>query len=82
MVVQYRMENIFASWSTRIVGSNPTRCIGVCVRLICVCVVLCRYRIWSPLRMDLRHPQYMFFLQGNKRIKLSNSSAVTLKTLI
>jgi hypothetical protein len=32
---------IFACWNTRIMGSNPTRGMDVCVRLFCVYVVLC-----------------------------------------
>jgi hypothetical protein len=34
---------VFARSNTGILGSNPTRGMGVCVRLFCVCVVpLCR----------------------------------------
>jgi hypothetical protein len=32
---------VFARSNTGIVGSNPTRGMDVCVRLFCVCVVLC-----------------------------------------
>jgi hypothetical protein len=32
---------VFACSNTRIVGSNPTWGMVVCVRLFCVCVVLC-----------------------------------------
>jgi hypothetical protein len=32
---------VFACSNTGIVGSNPTRGMDVCVRLFCVCVVLC-----------------------------------------
>jgi hypothetical protein len=32
---------VFARSDTRIVGSNPTQGMDVCVRLFCVCVVLC-----------------------------------------
>jgi hypothetical protein len=34
--------NVFASSNTGIVGSNTTRFMDVCLRLFCVCVVLCR----------------------------------------
>jgi hypothetical protein len=41
---------VFASSSTGIVGSNPTRRgMDVCLRLFCVCVVLCRWQIWVGL---------------------------------
>jgi hypothetical protein len=33
--------NVFALWSTGIVDSNPIRGMDACVRLFCVCVVLC-----------------------------------------
>jgi hypothetical protein len=33
---------VFAPSNTGIVGSNPTQGMDVCLRLICVCVVLCR----------------------------------------
>jgi hypothetical protein len=33
--------NVFSLSNTGIVGSNLTRGIDVCVRLFCVCVVLC-----------------------------------------
>jgi hypothetical protein len=40
-----------------VVGSNPTRCIDVCVRLFCVCVVLCvgsgPAKVWSPVQVFL-----------------------------
>jgi hypothetical protein len=39
---------IFARSNTEIVGSHPTRGMDVCVRLFCVCVVLC---ICSGLEM-------------------------------
>jgi hypothetical protein len=32
---------VFARSNTGIVGSNPTRGVGVCVLLFCVCVVVC-----------------------------------------
>jgi hypothetical protein len=32
---------VFARSNAGIVGSNPTQCMNVCVRLFCVCVVLC-----------------------------------------
>jgi hypothetical protein len=34
--------NVFARSNTGIVGSNPTQGMDVCLRLFCVCVVLCR----------------------------------------
>jgi hypothetical protein len=32
--------SVFARWDARIVGSNPTQRMDVCVRLFCVCIVL------------------------------------------
>jgi hypothetical protein len=32
---------VFARSNTRIVDSNPTQAMVVCVRLFCVCVALC-----------------------------------------
>jgi hypothetical protein len=32
---------VFARWKTGILNSNPTQCRDVCVRLFCVCDVLC-----------------------------------------
>jgi hypothetical protein len=32
---------VFACSNTGIVGSNPTRAMYICVRLVCVCAVLC-----------------------------------------
>jgi hypothetical protein len=34
--------NVFARMNTGIVGSNPTRGMDVCLRLFCLCVVLCK----------------------------------------
>jgi hypothetical protein len=34
-------RTVFARSNTEIVGSNPTREIHVCMRLFCICVVLC-----------------------------------------
>jgi hypothetical protein len=34
--------NFFARLNTGIVGSKPARGMDVCLRLFCVCVVLCR----------------------------------------
>jgi hypothetical protein len=46
--------NVFARSNNAIVGSNPTQGIDVCVRLFCVCVVLCVSRGlatgWSPVQ--------------------------------
>jgi hypothetical protein len=48
---------VFARWNTGIVGSNPTRGVNVCVRLFCVCVVLCvgsgLATGWFPVHGDL-----------------------------
>jgi hypothetical protein len=45
---------VFARSITGIVGSNPTRDMDVCVRLFCVCVVLCvgsgLATSWSPVQ--------------------------------
>jgi hypothetical protein len=45
---------VFARSNAEIVGSNPTRSMDVCVRLFCVCVVLCVGRGlgtgWSPVQ--------------------------------
>jgi hypothetical protein len=44
----------FARSSTGVMGSNPTRSMDVCMRLFCVCVVLCvgsgLTMGWSPVR--------------------------------
>jgi hypothetical protein len=48
-----RYEPAFARSNSGIVGSNPTRDMDVCVRLFCVCVVLCvgsgLVTSWSPV---------------------------------
>jgi hypothetical protein len=48
---------VFALWSAGIVGSNPTQSMDVCVRLFCVCVVLCTdsglKTSWSPVHLVL-----------------------------
>jgi hypothetical protein len=36
-----KASTVFALSSARIVGSNPTQSMGVCIRLFCFCVVLC-----------------------------------------
>jgi hypothetical protein len=36
--------NVFALLNAGIMGSNPIRGMEVCLRLLCVCVVLCRWR--------------------------------------
>jgi hypothetical protein len=36
-----KVRTVFALSNTGVVGSIPTRSMGVCVRLSCVCVVLC-----------------------------------------
>jgi hypothetical protein len=45
---------VFARSNTGIVGSNPIRVMDVCVRLFCVCAVLCAgsglAAGWSPVQ--------------------------------
>jgi hypothetical protein len=41
VTAQFKACNVFARSNTGNVGSNPTRDKDVCVRLFCVCVVLC-----------------------------------------
>jgi hypothetical protein len=41
--------NFFARPNAGIVGSNATQGTDVCLRLFCVCVVLCRQRPWVRL---------------------------------
>jgi hypothetical protein len=36
-----KVYNVFAYPNSWILGSNPTQVMDVCVRLFCVCVVLC-----------------------------------------
>jgi hypothetical protein len=36
-----RHATVFAHSNSGIMGSNPTQAMNVCVRLFCVCVVLC-----------------------------------------
>jgi hypothetical protein len=36
-----KVRTVFASSNTGIVGSNPTRGMDDCVRIFCVCVILC-----------------------------------------
>jgi hypothetical protein len=38
---------IFHRSKIGVVGSNPIRDMGVCLRPFCVCVILCRYRIYG-----------------------------------
>jgi hypothetical protein len=49
---------VFASSNTGVMGSNPTRSMHVCVRLFCVCVVLCAgmgvSTGWSPSKESYR----------------------------
>jgi hypothetical protein len=42
VAVLYKAGNVFARSNTGIVGSNPTEGMNVCLRLYCVCVVLCK----------------------------------------
>jgi hypothetical protein len=41
VAAQSETSTVFAHSNTGIVGSNSTRVTDVCVRLFCVCVVLC-----------------------------------------
>jgi hypothetical protein len=41
MASRYKAWTDFARSNAGMVGSNPTQCFDVCVRLFCVCVVLC-----------------------------------------
>jgi hypothetical protein len=41
VLAQSKARNVFAHLNTRIVGSNPTQGMDVCVRFFCVCDVLC-----------------------------------------
>jgi hypothetical protein len=36
-----KTRTVFARSNTGVVGSNPTRGMDVCVRLFCVCLLLC-----------------------------------------
>jgi hypothetical protein len=53
-VTRSKAWTVFARSNTGIVGSNPTRGMDVCVRLFCVCVVLCvgsgLATGWSPVQ--------------------------------
>jgi hypothetical protein len=37
----YSQGNVFTRSNAGVVGSNPTRGMDICVRLFCVCAVLC-----------------------------------------
>jgi hypothetical protein len=41
VATRYNVWTVFARLNAGIVGSSPTRGMGVCVRLFCVCAVLC-----------------------------------------
>jgi hypothetical protein len=41
VVARSEAKTVFARSNAGIMGSNPTQGIDVCVRLFCVCVVLC-----------------------------------------
>jgi hypothetical protein len=41
MAVRSKEQNVFTRSNSGIVGSNLTQGMAVCVRLLCVCVVLC-----------------------------------------
>jgi hypothetical protein len=40
VAARFKALTVFARWNTRIVGSNPTQGMDVCVLLFCVGVVL------------------------------------------
>jgi hypothetical protein len=54
VVVRSKSWTVFTRSNACIVGSNPTRSMGVCVRLFCVCAVLCANSglatNWSPVK--------------------------------
>jgi hypothetical protein len=54
MAARFKIWTAFDRTNTGIVGWNPTRGMDVCVRLFCVCVVLCvgsgLATGWSPLQ--------------------------------
>jgi hypothetical protein len=54
VTARFKAWTVFARSNAGIVGSNPTRGIDVCVRLFCVCVVLCvgsgLAMGWSPVQ--------------------------------
>jgi hypothetical protein len=54
MYFTYVLLTVFTRTNTGIVGSNHTRCMDICVRLFCVCVVLCvgsgLATGWSPVQ--------------------------------
>jgi hypothetical protein len=39
-----KQRNVFVQLNTKILSSNPTRGMGVCLLSFCVCVVLCTYQ--------------------------------------
>jgi hypothetical protein len=41
VAARYQAGTVFVSSNAGIAGSNPTRGMDVCVRLFCVCFVLC-----------------------------------------
>jgi hypothetical protein len=51
VVARSKARTIFAPSNAGIMGSSPTRGMDVCVRLLCVCVVLCVGS--GPARADL-----------------------------
>jgi hypothetical protein len=60
---------VFALSNTGIVGSNPTQGMDICLRLFCVCVVLCSYLPCSGLIPRTRSPTDSLRikkLKGNK----------------
>jgi hypothetical protein len=54
VVARPKAWTLFSRSNTGVVGSNPTQGIDICVRLFCVCVVLCvgsgLATGWSPAR--------------------------------
>jgi hypothetical protein len=55
-----KARNVFARLNTEIMGSNPTRGMDVCVRLFCVCVVLCRERPCDRADHSSKEPYRLF----------------------
>jgi hypothetical protein len=57
VAAQSKTWNVLARLTTGVVGSNPTRGMDVCVRLFCVCVLLCvgsgLVTGWSPVQVVL-----------------------------
>jgi hypothetical protein len=67
MAARSKAWTVFVRSNTTIVGSNPTQGMDICVRLCCVCVVLCGgsglATDWSPVRGVL------LTVYGSKKLK-------------